>query len=125
MINPDPARGMRSSLALAVDAAGLAGADALAVLLVDVPGIGAEAVRATSTRLAPRPDRGRPTITAERGHPDRHVAALWRDAIAAAGPDEGARALLARTPTWSTRSTSQAIRPIWTRPTICAGWTGG
>src|ERR1700759_3756689 len=43
VVNPDPDRGMRSSLELAVDAA--AGSEALAVLLVDTPGIGSEAVR--------------------------------------------------------------------------------
>jgi molybdenum cofactor cytidylyltransferase/nicotine blue oxidoreductase len=94
VVNQDPARGMRSSLALAVEAAGLAGADALAVLLVDVPGIGAEAVRATVAGWRP----GRVAIAnyhGQRGHPTVMAPQLWSDAIAAAGPDEGARAWLA------------------------------
>src|SRR4051812_25340990 len=43
VVNPDPERGMRSSLAVAVEA--LADVEAIAVLLVDTPGITAVAVR--------------------------------------------------------------------------------
>jgi CTP:molybdopterin cytidylyltransferase MocA len=92
VVNPDPARGMRSSLALAVDAAGAV--DALAVLLVDVPGVGADAVRAVLRAWAP----GRIAVgsyAGRRGHPTVMEPALWREALALAAPDEGARALLA------------------------------
>jgi molybdenum cofactor cytidylyltransferase/nicotine blue oxidoreductase len=95
VVNPDPSRGMRSSLALAVDAA--ADADALAVLLVDVPGIGAEAVRAVLAAWQP----GRIAIgryQGRRAHPTVMAPTLWRAALALAGPDEGARALLASRP---------------------------
>ncbi len=93
LVNPDPSRGMRSSLALAVDAA--TGADALAVLLVDVPGVGAEAVRTVVRAWRP----GRIAVAdyaGRRGHPTVMAPALWRAALDLAGPDEGARALLAR-----------------------------
>jgi CTP:molybdopterin cytidylyltransferase MocA len=92
VINPDPDRGMRSSLTLAVEAAG--DADALAVLLVDAPGIGAEALRSVLAAWTP----GRIAVGryADRwGHPIVMAPELWRIAVAAAGPDEGARALLA------------------------------
>jgi CTP:molybdopterin cytidylyltransferase MocA len=92
VINPDPDRGMRSSLALAVDAAG--DADALAVLLVDLPGVTVAAVRSVAAAWRP----GRIAVASyggRRGHPTVMAPALWRDALALAGPDEGARALLA------------------------------
>lgn len=91
VVNPHPERGMRSSLELAVEAA--ADADALAVLLVDTPGIGARAVRAVAEAWRP----GRIAIAGyagRRGHPTVMAPGLWRRALAEAGPDEGARALL-------------------------------
>jgi CTP:molybdopterin cytidylyltransferase MocA len=95
IVNPDPARGMRSSLALAVDAAG--DVDALAVLLVDAPGITGAAVRSVVGAWAP----GRIAVGrygGRRGHPTVMAAPLWREALRLAGPDEGARALLAARP---------------------------
>ncbi|HEY8302887.1 MAG TPA: NTP transferase domain-containing protein [Jatrophihabitans sp.] len=95
VVNPDPDRGMRSSLELAVDAA--AGAEVLAVLLVDTPGIGADAVRAVVAAWRP----GRIAIGrygAQRGHPTVMSPAQWRAALELAGPDEGARALLGAHP---------------------------
>lgn len=97
VVNPKPERGMRSSLALAVQAATLARADALAVLLVDVPGVGADAVRAVAAAWQP----GRIAIArygTRRGHPTIMAPALWREALTDAQPDEGARALLASRP---------------------------
>jgi len=96
VVNPDPERGMRSSLALAVDAAEGA-ADALAVLLVDTPGVGAQAVREVLAAWTP----GRIALArygARRGHPTVMSPALWREALEGADGDEGARALLARRP---------------------------
>ena len=95
LANPDPDRGMRSSLALAVDAA--ADADALAVLLVDAPGIGADAVGAVCAAWRP----GRVAVgryAGRQAHPTVMAPALWREALVQAGPDEGARALLAARP---------------------------
>ena len=93
IVNDDPERGMRSSLELAVAAAG-SDADALAVVLVDMPGIGAAAVHAVLAAWRP----GRIAIARYgrgRGHPTVMPLDLWRQALALAGPDEGARALLA------------------------------
>ncbi|MEO8888384.1 MAG: nucleotidyltransferase family protein [Jatrophihabitantaceae bacterium] len=95
VINPEPGRGMRSSLALAVEAA--PDADALAVLLVDLPGVSAVAVRAVVA--AWRPGRiALGSYAGRRGHPTVMEPALWREALSLAGPDEGARALLASRP---------------------------
>ena len=95
VVNPDPARGMRSSLRLALDVAG--SADALAVLLVDLPGVSAAAVRSVITAWRP----GRIAVASydgRRGHPTVMAPSLWRSALESAGPDEGARALLASRP---------------------------
>ncbi|MGI8677141.1 MAG: nucleotidyltransferase family protein [Jatrophihabitans sp.] len=91
VVNPAPERGMRSSLELAVGEAG--DVDALAVLLVDVPGIDARAIAAVIAAWQP----GRIAVGSYpggRGHPTVMAPALWRDALARAGRDEGARALL-------------------------------
>jgi CTP:molybdopterin cytidylyltransferase MocA len=93
--NPDPDRGMRSSLALAVAAAGEA--DAVAVLLVDNPGISSPAIAAVARAWSP----GRIAIGRygeRRGHPIVMAPDLWRAALELAGPDEGARAFLAAHP---------------------------
>jgi CTP:molybdopterin cytidylyltransferase MocA len=95
VVNPDPDRGMRSSLALAVEAGG--DADGLVVILVDAPGVGADALRAVIAAWAP----GRIAVGRygdRRGHPIVMAPDLWRLALTAAGPDEGARALLAARP---------------------------
>ena len=95
VVNPEPERGMRSSLALAVEAA--AGADALAVLLVDVPGVSTEAVRQVVAAWVP----GRIAVAAyagRRGHPTVMAPDLWRAAVELAGPDQGARAFLTAHP---------------------------
>jgi molybdenum cofactor cytidylyltransferase/nicotine blue oxidoreductase len=95
VVNSKPDRGMRSSLALAVDTAGTA--EALAVLLVDMPGATAEGVRAVAQAWRPgRISVGR--YGAVRGHPIVMAPTLWRAALELAGPDEGARAYLAAHP---------------------------
>ena len=95
VVNPDPARGLRSSLQLGVDAAG--GVAAIAVLLVDMPGVRADGTRLVVERWQP----GRIAVAryAERsGHPIVMSPAMWRDALAMAGEGDGARALLAAHP---------------------------
>lgn len=97
VVNPEPARGMRSSLKLALDAADDLGADAMAVLLVDTPGVTASAARAVVEAWRP----GGITVArypAGRGHPIVMSLRLWRRALELAGPDEGARVLLRATP---------------------------
>jgi molybdenum cofactor cytidylyltransferase/nicotine blue oxidoreductase len=95
VVNPDPARGMRWSVQLAAQAADRA--DALAVLLVDTPGITAEAVRAVTAAWRP----GRVcvgVVNGQRTHPTVMDIPLWNKAILAAEPDEGARRFLAAHP---------------------------
>lgn len=97
VVNPDPDRGLRSSLDLAVSAADVTGADALAVLLADVPGVDAAAVRDVlggwrSGRIAVA------TYGARRGHPIVMDVPTWRAALSGADADAGARALLRRRP---------------------------
>lgn len=95
VVNPDPERGLRSSLQLGVDAAD--GADAIAVLLVDMPGVTAAGTRAVVE--AWRPGRIAVARYAERsGHPIVMSPAMWRDALSSAGADDGARAYLAAHP---------------------------
>ncbi len=92
VVNAAPERGMRSSLELAVEAA--ADTEALAVLLVDVPGIGPDAIRAVVNAWTP----GRIAVGryGDRwAHPIVMAPELWRTALTGAGADEGARALLA------------------------------
>jgi CTP:molybdopterin cytidylyltransferase MocA len=94
IVNPDPARGMRSSLALAVGAAEHDAVDALAVVLVDVPGLTVAGIAAVTAawlpgRIAVGTYGGRP------GHPTVMAVPNWRAALGAAGPDEGARRYLA------------------------------
>lgn len=95
VVNPDPARGLRSSLALAVDAAD--DVEALAVLLVDAPGVGGPAIAAVVDAWTP----GRIAVAAyagRRGHPTVMSPELWRAALGLAAAYEGARALLAARP---------------------------
>jgi molybdenum cofactor cytidylyltransferase/nicotine blue oxidoreductase len=92
IVNPDPDRGMRSSLALAVDAA--TDASALAVVLVDAPGVGADAIRAVTSAWSPGRIAAGRYGSGRLGHPIVMAADLWREALTLAGPDEGARALL-------------------------------
>jgi CTP:molybdopterin cytidylyltransferase MocA len=97
VVNPDPARGLRSSLQLAFEAATAAGVDAIAVLLADQPGIGADVVARVVARW--QPDRIAMARSAQwRGHPVVMAPRLWTEALAAAGADEGARAFLEARP---------------------------
>jgi molybdenum cofactor cytidylyltransferase/nicotine blue oxidoreductase len=95
IVNPDAERGQRSSLELVVAAA--RGCDALAVVLVDVPGLTADAIRTVVAAWRP----GRIAVAAARGrraHPIVMSPVLWREAVTLAGPDEGARGLLRARP---------------------------
>ncbi len=122
VLNAAPERGMRSSLALAVDAADPT-ADALAVLLVDTPGVGASAVRAvvtgwTAGRVAVASYAGR------RGHPTVMSLELWRAALRRAGADEGARALLAERPDLVDDIAVDGDPSDLDTPDDLASWTG-
>jgi CTP:molybdopterin cytidylyltransferase MocA len=96
VVNERPEHGMRSSLALAVDAV-YEHCDALVVLLVDTPGVTAAAVSAVVGGWRP----GRVAVasyTGRRGHPVVMSPQLWGAAVESAGDDEGARAFLALRP---------------------------
>ena len=97
LVNEDPDRGQRSSLDLAATASQGAG-DVLVVVLVDTPGLDAEAVRSVLTAWRP----GRIAMAGYddggRGHPVAMEPELWRPAVRAAGPDEGAKRFLAAHP---------------------------
>jgi molybdenum cofactor cytidylyltransferase/nicotine blue oxidoreductase len=97
VVNPRPESGMRSSLELGVSAAEAERPDGIVVLLADMPGVTASDVAAVVA--AWRPGRvAIATYRGERGHPVMMSPSLWREAIASAGPDEGARNLLRANP---------------------------
>ncbi len=92
VVNSSPERGMRSSLELGLDAVGES--DAIAVMLVDTPGIGADAIRTVVAGW--RPDRiAVADYEGRRGHPTVMSPKLWRASLDVGGEDEGARAFLA------------------------------
>ena len=92
VVNPAPGRGMRSSLVLGLAAAG---GDGVAVLLVDTPGIDAEAIRAVVDRWRADPARiAVAGFAGRRAHPIVMAASRWPAAVARAGADEGARRYL-------------------------------
>ncbi|MGN6606908.1 MAG: nucleotidyltransferase family protein [Jatrophihabitans sp.] len=98
VINPEPERGQRSSLALAVDAAAAAGADALLLMLVDLPGVEADAVRAVAGAWRP----GRITRGTYAGAGAAHPLVMgmhsWFRALEVADADGGARPYLRANP---------------------------
>lgn len=95
VVNDAPDRGLLSSLRLGVAAAGHA--DAIAVVLVDMPGITAADTRAVVQ--AWRPGRIAVARYADRaGHPIVMARDMWGSALAMAGPDDGARAYLGAHP---------------------------
>jgi CTP:molybdopterin cytidylyltransferase MocA len=88
VVNPDPDRGMGSSLRLGLDAAT---GDRAVILLVDTPGVTAEAVSQLASGDAPVAIA---TYGGRRGHPVAFDRPLWPDVAASADGDSGARAFL-------------------------------
>lgn len=95
-VNPEWTEGMGSSLrsGLAALAGGGADVDAVVVLLVDQPGIGAEAVARVRAAYRSRTSLAAASYGGERGHPVLFGSALWTDIAAGAVGDQGARAYL-------------------------------
>ncbi|MFJ2024739.1 NTP transferase domain-containing protein [Streptomyces sp. NPDC087897] len=93
-VNPDWEEGMGSSLRLGLAALSAADADAALVLLVDQPGIGAEAVARVRLAYRSRTSLAAASYGGERGHPVLFGADRWRDIAAAAEGDRGARTYL-------------------------------
>ncbi|MFI6858651.1 NTP transferase domain-containing protein [Streptomyces sp. NPDC050421] len=95
-VNPEWTEGMGSSLRAGL--AALAGSgtdvDAVVVLLVDQPGIGAEAVARVRAAYRSRTSLAAASYGGERGHPVLFGASLWTDIAAGAVGDQGARAYL-------------------------------
>jgi molybdenum cofactor cytidylyltransferase/nicotine blue oxidoreductase len=98
VVNPDPDRGMRSSLVLGLSAAErFDDVEAIAVTLTDLPGVDAASVATILEAWLPtRIAIGR--VGGRRVHPTVMAPAQWREALALAGPDEGARRYLAAHP---------------------------
>jgi molybdenum cofactor cytidylyltransferase len=91
LANPDWSRGIATSLAVAVHAADVAGADALVVGLADQPFVGPEAWQAVASA-----DLGRPIVAASyagrRGNPVRLDREVW-PLLPTVG-DDGARTVM-------------------------------
>ncbi|MEV7844829.1 nucleotidyltransferase family protein [Streptomyces cyaneofuscatus] len=93
-VNPGWEEGMGSSLRLGLAALSGTGADAALVLLVDQPGIGAEAVARVRVAYRSRMSLVAAAYDGERGHPVLFGADRWADIAAGAVGDQGARAYL-------------------------------
>ncbi|MFD4000594.1 nucleotidyltransferase family protein [Streptomyces rubiginosohelvolus] len=93
-VNPGWEEGMGSSLRLGLAALTATHADAALVLLVDQPGIGAEAVARVRLAYGSRMSLAAASYGGERGHPVLFGADRWPDIAAAAVGDRGARAYL-------------------------------
>ncbi|MFJ1901451.1 NTP transferase domain-containing protein [Streptomyces sp. NPDC088115] len=93
-VNPEWTEGMGSSLRAGLAALAGTGADAVVVLLVDQPGIGAGAVARVRSAYRSRTSLAAASYAGERGHPVMFGADLWADVSAGAVGDQGARAYL-------------------------------
>ncbi|MFE3517603.1 NTP transferase domain-containing protein [Streptomyces sp. NPDC059166] len=93
-VNPGWEEGMGSSLRAGLASLGGSGADAALVLLVDQPGIGAEAVARVRAAWRSRASLAAASYGGERGHPVLFGADRWADIAADAVGDRGARAYL-------------------------------
>jgi len=88
VLNPDPDRGMGSSLVLGLQAAT---GERAVILLVDTPGITSAAVRRVRDADG---EVAIGTYAGRRGHPVRIERRWWPDVIARAVADQGARGFL-------------------------------
>ncbi|MEV6165669.1 nucleotidyltransferase family protein [Streptomyces sp. NPDC052052] len=93
-VNPGWAEGMGSSLRAGLASLDGTGSDAALVLLVDQPGIGAEAVARVRSAYRSRTSLVAASYHGERGHPVLFGADRWADIAAGAVGDRGARAYL-------------------------------
>ncbi|GGQ01999.1 nucleotidyltransferase family protein [Streptomyces roseolilacinus] len=95
--NPEWERGMGSSLRVglaSLEGAPGGGADAALVVLVDQPGIGAEAMARVAGAYRGRGSLASASYGARRGHPVLLGADRWAEVAAGAEGDQGARAYL-------------------------------
>ncbi|WP_328535928.1 nucleotidyltransferase family protein [Streptomyces sp. NBC_00344] len=89
--NPDWEQGMGSSLRAGLASLSTSGADAALVLLVDQPGIGAEAVARVRGACRSRSSLVAAAYDGRRGHPVLFGADRWGDIASSAVGDRGAR----------------------------------
>jgi len=93
-VNPQWPEGMGSSLRAGLGTLSGTEADAALVLLVDQPGIGAQAVARVRSAYRSRVTLAAASYDGERGHPVLFGADRWADIAAGAVGDQGARAYL-------------------------------
>ncbi|MEV7235998.1 nucleotidyltransferase family protein [Streptomyces sp. NPDC051020] len=93
-VNPQWQEGMGSSLRAGLGTLSGTEADAALVLLVDQPGIGAQAVARVRSAYRSRVTLAAASYDGERGHPVLFGADRWADIAAGAVGDQGARAYL-------------------------------
>lgn len=94
VINPDPDRGLSSSLRLGLAAAQDTEADLAVLLLVDLPGVGAAAVRCVLQAALAGASVVVATYAGHRSHPVGIGRPHWDEVAALARGDEGARPFL-------------------------------
>ncbi|MEV6791944.1 nucleotidyltransferase family protein [Streptomyces sp. NPDC051320] len=92
--NPAWAEGMGSSLRAGLTSLAGSGAEAALVLLVDQPGIGAQAVARVRGAYRSSSSLAAASYGGKRGHPVLFGADRWADVAATAVGDRGARAYL-------------------------------
>jgi len=92
--NPDPARGMASSIALGFAAIAETACDAAWLWPVDHPDVTPATLAALEARLAGH-DAARPTVNGRGGHPPLVARALWPRLAACADLPHGARDVFA------------------------------
>jgi CTP:molybdopterin cytidylyltransferase MocA len=98
VVNPDPDRGMGSSLQLGLQAASGTDAATAIVLLVDQPGITPAAIARVLRAGGDEPRLCFATYAGVRAHPVRIDRALWADVARSARGDVGARAFARANP---------------------------
>jgi nicotine blue oxidoreductase len=99
IVNPDPDRGMLSSLLLGLDLAEAQGASAVLMHPVDHPLIAAATVEHVLDALCAGAVIAVPSFGERRGHPAGFARAAW-PALRAAPASEGARSVLRSHPEW-------------------------
>ncbi len=99
VLNPQPGQGMLSSLLCGLDAAERLGAGAVLVHPVDHPLVAPETVDRVVAALQAGARVAVPSWDGRRGHPAGFARAAW-EAVRAAPPEQGARAVLREHPGW-------------------------
>jgi CTP:molybdopterin cytidylyltransferase MocA len=99
VVNPDPGQGMLSSLLCGLDAAERLGAGAVLVHPVDHPLVAPQTVDRVVAALQAGARVAVPSWDGRRGHPAGFARSAW-EALRAAPPEQGARAVLREHPGW-------------------------